>query len=126
MLDRLGVAITETVAAEESDELQLARQVHFFVEVWPEGAGGLVRIDLAKAVDGVRADLPLPRVEQHRDGGDEAGIGDLRASTREGERLLRSQLSAPGFQKLRNGDRSGQPAEQVDLERDIQQSVALL
>ena len=41
VLDRLGVSIAETVAAQERDELEFSAQVGFFVQMRPEGDGGL-------------------------------------------------------------------------------------
>ena len=57
VLDRLRVSVAKTVAAQERDELELAGEVGFFVEVRPEGARGLVAVDPAQGLDRVVADL---------------------------------------------------------------------
>ena len=48
VLDRLGVSVAETVPPQEGDELELAREVGFFVKMRPEGARGLVAVDSAQ------------------------------------------------------------------------------
>ena len=66
----------------------------------------------------------MPRVEQGRNGGHQASVGDFRAGPGEGKSLLRVERPVPGLQECRRGDLSREFSEQGDLQRHVETRLA--
>ena len=113
MFDRLRVSVAEAMAAQKRDELELACQVDFLVEMRPERTRGLVAVDPAQRFGCVVTNLRLSRIEQGRNRGHQTRVGDDRAGTGKDERFLRRERLTPGFQQLRGCELGRQGCQQA-------------
>ena len=75
---RHGVAVVDIVAGEEGDEVKLADGINLLIEMHAKDTRGLVGVDLAEGVDREHTDVPLSRVEERPQRGDETRADALR------------------------------------------------